>query len=172
MRQQGKTIWVVIVGLALLMPIGSKTLASGWEQYESKTYGFRMLIPEYTTLAERKHPTGWGELSASYLGTEILVYVKLGKPATVDDIEMFTWRLTRIAPDDWQVIDQGKNARGFKWYKTTQSYIRDKVAYGIYGVGFRGNYMLLLLTDPADFEENKEDYRKWYESIEVFYMPY
>ena len=157
-----------IGAMVVLLASGPQAFAFNWAQYEAKAYGFRMLIPEYTTLAERKHPNGWGELRASYLGTEIIVFVKLGKPATADDIEMYTWRLTRIAPDDWQVIDKGKNARGFKWYKTTKSYIRDKVAYGIYGVGSRGNYMLLLLTDPADFEENKEAYRKWYESIEVF----
>ena len=151
-----------------LITLGPRVFAFNWAQYEAKAYGFRMLIPEYTTLAERKHPNGWGELRASYLGTEIIVYAKLGKPATANDIEMFTWRLTNIMPDDWQVVDKGKNAKGFKWYKTTKSYIRDKVAYGIYGVGPRGNYMVLLLTDIEDFEENKSDYRKWYKSIEVF----
>jgi len=166
--QNKSKIVLATMFLTCLLGIGTLAMALGWEQYEAKAYGFRMLIPEYTTLAERKHSNGWGELRASYLGTEIIVYVKLGKPATANDIEMFTWRLTRIAPDDWQVIDEGKNAKGFKWYKTTKSYIRDKVAYGIYGVNSRGSYMLLLLTDPADFEENKEAYRKWYNSIEVF----
>ena len=158
----------ILLLAALGLMIATAVAAFNWATYEAPAYGFRMLIPEYTTLAERKHPNGWGELRASYLGTEIIVYVKLGKPATANDIEMFTWRLTGIIPDDWQVVDQGKNTRGFKWFKTTKSYVGDKVAYGIYGVGPRGNYMVLLLTDIEDFEKNKPDYLKWYASIAVF----
>ena len=127
-----------------------------------------MLIPDTTTLIERRHPNGWGTLRAVYRATEIHVFVKLGAEADQTEIEQFAWRVTKIPPQNWKVIDKGKGAKGFKWFRTTRTYAGLKVAYGIYGVGPRGSYMLLLYTDIDSFEENKDAFMKWYDSITVF----
>jgi hypothetical protein len=147
---------------------GSPALAGKWYPYEAKAYGFRMLIPEMTTLIERQHPNGWGTLRAVYRATEIHVYVKLGAEASESEIEHFAWRVTRIPPENWKVVDKGKNAKGFKWFRTTKTYAGYKVAFGIYGVCPRDSYMLLLYTDIDTFEDNKAEFMKWYNSIKVF----
>jgi hypothetical protein len=42
-----------------------------------------------------------------------------------------------------------------------------KVAFGGYGVGPAGSYLLVMATSVDDFEENKGDYEKWYASVKL-----
>jgi hypothetical protein len=39
--------------------------------------------------------------------------------------------------------------------------------FGGYGVGKKGSYLLVLVTTSNDFENNKADYMKWYNSINL-----
>ena len=41
------------------------------------------------------------------------------------------------------------------------------MVFGAYGVGAKGNFLLYLETTPADYNDHKADYDKWYESIRL-----
>jgi hypothetical protein len=63
------------------------------------------------------------------------------------------------------VIDSGKDSKGWKWYRTVKAEHAGTVVFGGYGVGPKGNYLMLLKTTSEDFEKHHDDYKKWYESI-------
>lgn len=160
--------WCIRWVLAILVLFSASTVTSAdWLHYESKVYGFSMILPEMTSLAEKRPAKGWGSLRAVYLQTEILVLIKPGGAAEEIEFRSISMQATGIMPGDWKVVDQGKNVRGFKWFKTLNAYRGASVVYGIYGLGQRGNYIFLLKTDPQHFEENKAEYTRWYESIRL-----
>ena len=59
------------------------------------------------------------------------------------------------------------SARGWGRYRTFRATSGSKLVFGGYGVGPKGNYLLYLETTPADYNEHKADYDKWYESIRL-----
>ena len=158
---QGLTAIVVLL-------MASIATSADWRHYESKVYGFSMMIPEMTSLAEKRPDKGWGSLRAVYLQTEILVLVKLGSNAEEIEFRSIAMQLTGIMPGDWKIVDQGRQVRGFNWFKTLNIYRGATVIYGIYGVGQRGSYVFMLRTDPAHFDEHKPEFTRWYESIMLF----
>ncbi len=158
--------WMIGLMTALVtLFVAGLGVAADWRQYESKVYGFSMIIPEMTSLAEKRPQNGWGSLRAVYLQTEILVLAKLGATAEEIEFRSLATQITGIMPGDWKIVDQGKNARGFKWFKTLNAFRGATVVYGIYGAGQRGSYLFLLKTDPQHFEEKKTEFTRWYESI-------
>ena len=159
-----------IQGLTAIVILLLAVTATGaeWRPYESKAYGFSMMIPEMTSLAERQPAQGWGSLRAVYLQTEILVLVKLGSAAEEIEFRSLAMQMTGIMPGDWKVLDQGRQVRGFNWFKTLNAYRGATAIYGIYGAGQRGSYIFLLRTDAAHFEERKLEFTRWYDSIMLF----
>ena len=157
--------WVTI---SVVLFSASSVPSADWRQHESEVYGFSMMIPEMTSLAERRPDSGWGSLRAVYLQTEIWVLVKLG--AAVEEIEFrsIALRHTGIMQGDWKVVDQGRNARGFTWFKTLKAYRGATVFYGLYGVGPRGSYVFFLKTDPEHVEKNQTQFDQWYQSITLY----
>jgi hypothetical protein len=137
----------------------------GWVKYEAKDYGFSMLIPEGTKLAEKEFGDGWGELWAEHEGVHLYALAKKGAQATPEEIEKVGVKLTGIPDSAWTQIKEGKNESGWIWYRTVTAKKGGKLIIGDYGVGKKASFLLILDTTEADYQENKADYAKWYESI-------
>ena len=152
---------------AFLVSLAAIALASAWVAYESKAYGFAMLIPAGTATKESEFGGGWGGLAAVHEGVKLFGLAKLGERATDEEIEKFAVQTIGIPASAWTQIDQGKDWNGWSRYRTFQAAQGSKLVFGAYGVGQKGNYLVYLETTPADFKEYKADYEKWYASIKV-----
>jgi len=140
--------------------------AADWKYYEAKKYGFSMLVPEGTKMAERELGGGWGQLWGNSEGVKLYGLAKLGAKESDADIEKFAVKTIGIPAGQWKMIDSG-SARGFERYKTFEAVSGPKLYFGGYGVGKKGNYLLYLETTVNDYNEHKADYKKWYESIRL-----
>ena len=152
---------------ALLVSLAAVAIAAGWVEYESKAYGFSMLVPAGTSTKETEWAGGWGGLTAVSDGVKLFGLAKLGAPATDDEIEKFAIQTIGIPASAWTQIDQGRDKYGWGRYRTFQATQGSKLVFGGYGVGRKGNYLLYLETTPADFKEYRADYDKWYASIRL-----
>jgi hypothetical protein len=163
-----KTLFaLVIVGVvvALSIPVFS---GEGWELYKADDYGFSMLVPKGATFQEKEYEDGWGALHADYQGVKLWAVGKLGASEQAKTIEKYGVKVTGIPDKYWKVIDKGKNSRGWKWYYTVKASDGKSTAYGGYGVGPKGSYLIVLVTSESDFEEHYNDYLKWYKSISLY----
>jgi len=152
---------------AFLVALPAIASASEWLQYESKPYGFAMLIPSGTSTKETEWTGGWGGLTAVSEGVKLFGLARLGARATDDEIEKFAVQTIGIPASAWTRIEQGTNKNGWNRYRIFQATQGSKLVFGAYGVGLKGNYLLYLETTPADFKEYRADYDKWYASIRV-----
>ena len=152
---------------ALMVSLAAVAIASGWVEYESKHYGFSMLVPAGTPTKETEWAGGWGGLTAVHDGVKLFGLAKLGARATDDEIEKFAVQTIGIPASAWTQIDQGRDKNGWSRYRTFQATQGSKLVFGAYGVGPKGNYLLYLETTPADFKVYRADYDKWYASIKV-----
>jgi hypothetical protein len=157
---------LVICGMVISFSIPAFG-GEGWVTYRSEEYGFSMLVPEGTKFEEKEFEGGWGALYANYQGVKLWAVGKLGAPEEAKDIEAYGVKVTGIPAKYWKTIDKGKNAHGWKWYNTVKASDGKTIAYGGYGIGPKGSYMLILVTSKQDFEENNNDYLKWYKSIRL-----
>lgn len=155
--------WALATFLACL----SLTAAADWTVYQSKSYGFSMLVPAGTAVKEREWGGGWGGLNANHEGVKLYGLAKRGAAETDEAIEKFAVKEIGIPASAWTQVDKGTDKQGFKRYRTFQATQGSKLVFGGYGVGPKGNYLLYLETTPADFKEHRADYDKWYESIRV-----
>lgn len=136
--------------------------------YRSEDFGLSMLVPEGARFKEMEYGGGWGALYANYQGVQLWAVGKLGAPEKAEDIEAFGVKVTGIPAKYWKTIDKGKNSHGWKWYRTVKASDGKTIVFGGYGVGPRGSYLIILVTGKPDFEENYDDYMKWYKSIRLF----
>ena len=159
----------LLIGLSALLVAATATVASAadWRYYETKPYGFSMLVPTGVRLVEREWGGGWGGLSGREGDVMFYAQAKLGTKETNEDIEQYALRTIGISANAWTKIDQGQNVRGWERYATFKANLGSKLYYGMYGVGKKGNYLLYLETTPADYMASKADYDKWYESIRL-----
>ncbi len=163
-----KVLFVLAMGIILLWLSIPASAGEGWVKYKSDDYGFSMLVPEGTKFQEKEYEGGWGALYANYQGIQVLALGKMGAPEKPEAIEKYGVKITGVPGEYWKVIDKGKDSNGWKWYYTVKASDGKKVAYGGYGVGPKGSYLLVLITSKTDFEENYNDYLKWYKSIRLF----
>ena len=141
--------------------------ASDWSYYEAKRYGYSMLVPTGVKVKEREWDGGWGGVAAEFEGVKLYGLAKLGERASDVEIEKFALRTIGIPASQWKLIDSGTRQGGWLRYKTFQATVGAKLYFGGYGVGPKGNYLLFLETTPADYNDHKADYLKWYESIRL-----
>lgn len=161
----------ITMGAAILAAMVGLTQASAaerWAQYNAPDYGFSMLVPVGTKLIERQQVGGWGELWADHDGVKVFAEIKLGDPASRDEIEKVGVRITGIPGKYWTTIGSGRHVDGFTWYRTVKAVRNGKLYIGDYGTGKMGSYLLVLQTTPHDFAEYNADYRKWYQSIRLY----
>ncbi len=159
----------LLLGLSALLVAAAATVASAsdWRYYETKPYGFSMLVPTGVRLVEREWGGGWGGFSGRDGDVLFYAQAKLGVKESNEDIEQYALRTIGISANAWTKIDQGQNVRGFERYATFKANLGSKLYYGMYGVGKKGNYLLYLETTPGDYLAYKNDYDKWYESIRL-----
>ena len=74
---------------ASLVSLAAVAIASGWMEYESKHYGFSMLVPAGTSTKETEWAGGWGGLTAVHEGVKLFGLAKLGARESDDEIEKF-----------------------------------------------------------------------------------
>lgn len=141
--------------------------ASDWKVYEAKAYGYSMLVPVGVTVREQEWGGGWGGISASFEGVNLYGRAKLGARETDADIENYAVRIIGIPASQWTMVDSGSNQRGWSRYKTFRATYGAKLYFGGYGTGPKGNYLLYLETTTADYNQNRADYDKWYQSIRL-----
>lgn len=153
--------------LLCLIVVSSATAGEGWTRYSAPDYGFSMLVPSGAEIEEREWPGGWGGLYSKHEGVELIAVALLDDEATAEEIEKFGIEVTRIGEDHWTQIDKGEDSAGWKWYRTVKARTGGRVAFGGYGVGRKGSYLLLLVTTQEDFDAYRSDYEHWYESVRL-----
>ena len=155
--------------LALLtgLVLCSVALAADWKYYETKQYGFSMLVPSGAKLQTREWGGGWGGMSSTFEGVKFYGLAKLGAKESNADIEKYALSVIGIPESAWTKVDQGSNTRGWERYYVFKANVGARLVYGMYGVGKKGNYLLYLDTTPGDYRDHKTDYDKWYESIRL-----
>ena len=158
-----RTPWIA----AFTLLLATIAVAADWKHYETKPFGFSMLVPSGVTVREREWGDGWGGLYAEYEGVKLYGRAKMGVGESDADIERYAVRIIGIPASAWTKIDSGTNTRGFHRYRTFRAMDGPRLVFGAYGVGAKGNYLLYLETTPSDYNAHKADYDKWYESIRL-----
>ena len=154
-----------VVAGALLF-LAAQLAAADWKNYEAKSHGFSMLIPEGTRMTERELGGGWGQLAGNAEGVKLYGMAKLGAKESNEEIEKFAVRLIGIPVAEWKMVDAGAGP-GFERSKTFEAVRGSRLYFGAYGVGKRGNYLFYLEATVEDFNAHKADFMKWYESIRL-----
>ena len=147
--------------------LAAAALAADWKYYETKPYGFSMLVPTGVKIIEREWGGGWGGIAAREENVQFYGLAKLGTKESNSDIEQYALKTIGIPASAWTKIDEGRNVRGWERFFTFKANLGSKLYYGMYGVGSKGNYLLYLETTPNDYMTYKTDYDKWYESIRL-----
>lgn len=161
----------LLVAAALLLA-GPAAIAEdeedGWTTYRSKEYGFEMLTPKKAKFVEKEWTGGWAGFEGTYQGVKLYA---LGKKeeATVEEIEKFGVKVTKIGEDHWTLIDEGEeDENGWTWFRAYRATHEGKVAYAGIGVGPKGSYLLVLETSTLDDEVYGDYYSDWYQTLKVF----
>ena len=89
--------------IATLATVATMTtaFAADWKHYETKPYGFSMLVPAGVTVREREWGDGWGGLYAEHEGVRLYGRAKLGARESDDDIEKYALRIIGIPAGAW-----------------------------------------------------------------------
>jgi hypothetical protein len=117
-------------------------------------------------MTEKQLGGGWGQLWGSHEGVKLYGMAKLGAKESNDEIEKFAVTTIGVPAREWKLVDAGAG-NGFERSKTFEAVRGDKLYFGGYGVGKKGNYLLYLETTVADYNAHKAEYQKWYQSIRV-----
>ena len=156
-------IFALLAGLVLF----AAAHASDWKYYETKDYGFSMLVPSGAKLQTREWGGGWGGISSNYDGVKFYGLSKLGAKESDADIEKYALNTIGLPASAWTKTDQANNVRGWDRAYVFKANLGSRLVFGMYGVGKKGNYLLYLDTTPGDYMDHKSDYDKWYESIRL-----
>ena len=152
----------------LLAGLMTSTAAlADWKYYETKEYGFSMLVPVGANLNTKEWGGGWGGMNSTFEGVKFYGLAKLGAKESDADIEKYAVNLIGIPASAWTKTDQGMNVRGWERSYVFKANVGSRLIFGMYGVGKKGNYLLYLDTTPSDYMDHKADYDKWYESIRL-----
>ena len=137
-----------------------------WQMYRAEAYGFTMLIPSRAVVQDHE-ADGWGMLRAATARGEVKVsaVAKLGVQLSAEDLEEAGIEATGIAAKHWKHIDEGKNRRGWTWYKTVVAEKAGRMIVGGYGVGPKGSFLMLMETTKGDYDRNKAEYDLWYSGV-------
>ncbi len=140
--------------------LGALMAQGGWTTYSSEKYGFSMLIPQGTRMADKEFGNGWAGAYGNHEGVEFSGIAKL-EIAEEKDIIRFGVQHTGIGEDHWDLVDQGQD---FKVYKAQDG---NKVLLAAVVVGTKAGFLLFLKTTDGDLKQHKADYEKWYKSVKI-----
>jgi hypothetical protein len=136
-----------------------------WEMYRAKDYGFQMIVPKGTKTAE-KEDGAWGGLKAEHDGVHFYGLAYKGE-ASAEEIEKVGIKLTELNASNWKVVDKGEDRRGCRWYRTVMAEEDGNVYLGIYGVGSKASFLMVLVAKKDDFRKHERAFRTWYASVLV-----
>ncbi len=170
MKTQRQTSQIIAsrFGMALAaLLLCTAAFASDWKYYETKKYGFSMLVPTGASLRTQEWSGGWGGMTGSHEGVRFHGQAKLGFKESNEEIEKYALNLIGVPASAWVKTDQVQNTRGWERGYVFKANVGSRLLFGMYGVGQKGNYLLYLDTTPEDYMNHKKDYDKWYESIRL-----
>lgn len=160
---------LVSIAAALLMT-ATALAADGWQVFKSDRFGFAMLVAPGTAWVAKDFGDGWGGMRAQKGVLAFLGIVNLGRFATPAELERSAISVTKVPGPGWRKTDEGRNANGWKWWRTYRASLagQDRVLFAVLGTGKRGSYMLLLETSEADFAAHQALYEQWYRSLTLY----
>lgn len=153
---------------ALVTLAASPALAGNWKTVRSKKYGYSMQVPKGTVLAAKEWPGGWGGLWGAFWDSRFYGLAQRGKFHKRIAIEIFGVIVTGVPGKHWTLVDKGFNKKGFKWYRAVVARRGKRVALGVYGVGSKGSYLVVLTTNARTYAKHKRAFDRWYRSVSVF----
>lgn len=139
-----------------------------WVFYKDDVYGFLLKLHRGTRFMETDFREGWEGKTGVFNTIKYLIAVKLGPQETENNIEKSLAKIINIPAKQWGKLREGKNNSGWEWYKVIKASKDDTLYLGGYGVGLKGNYIILMKTDNADFKTNEAEYLEWFDSIKLF----
>jgi hypothetical protein len=161
-----KTLLRLAVGICLGLVIQIAG-ASDWKTYKATKYGFSMLVPNGVKIAEREWPGGWGGFTAESEGVKLTAQAKLGAQESDAAIEKYAVGVTSVPAAAWRKIDSGTNQNGWTRFRAFEAKQGNTLHFGGYGVGKKGNYLFFMQTTVSDYNANKAEYQKWYDSLRL-----
>ena len=151
--------------LAAAPSLAKSKIKKPWTNYFAPFYGFSMKVPKGTKFKEKEWKNGWAGVHANYWGVQLWGVAHKGVKHTVPQFQVFGMIVTGIPGKKWKLVEEGKGTNGFEWFKVHQAKHGKHVVFALYGVGKKGSYMLVLKTTNKSFKRDKEQYLRWYKSI-------
>lgn len=141
-----------------------------WEQTNTQEYGFLMHLNPGSHVRAIQAPefdVGWTKLQANVGGAFFLGLAGADLEATPAQLDALRDTLTNLPEMTWEVIDEGEDASGWKWFRTFRTSMYGDSFIGGYGAGKKGSYIFLLQTSDGDFETHHVGYTNWFDSISL-----
>ena len=151
-------------------PLSAHLIDGVWEQANTQEYGFLMhLNPGSHVLAVQapEFNDGWIKLSANVGGVFFLGLAGADVEATPAQLDTLRDTLTNLPEMTWEVIDEGEDVSGWKWFRTFRTSMYGDSFIGGSGAGEQGSYIFLLQTSDGDFATHHVGYTNWFESISL-----
>lgn len=159
---------LAVVALLALVLGASTAFAINWVEWKAEKFGYRMEIPKAMVMKAKDFGDGWGGYHGTLGPVHIYGVAKLGAHPDLKDMQAFGIKLTGIPAGKWTLVNQGTGRNGFTWHKTYRAKKAGKVVFAALAHAPKGAYVVVLATNPANFQARKAAYRKWYGSIHAF----
>ena len=160
-------VLIVSVTCVQTTPLLAHLIVDEWQLVSFEKLGFSMLMPSdsYVTTFESQPVDDWVTLRANLQGALLLGLKSEKELATPTRLESMGARLAEIAFESWEILDEGEETAGWKWYRTFRASMMGESIFGVYGTGANGSYILLVKTSEEDLRIHGLAYTKWFESI-------
>lgn len=159
-----------LVSLAVALLSAGTAAADGWQVFKSDRFGFAMLVAPGTAWVAQDFGDGWGGMRAQKGVLAFVGIVRLDRFASPAELERSAITVTKVPAGAWRKTDEGRNANGWKWWRTYRASLtaKERVIFAVLGTGKRGSYMLLLETSESDFAAHEALYEQWYRSLTLY----
>lgn len=131
-----------------------------------------MLVPKGARQIPLKEGKGWTGVQFDVSkDTQIWVYAKQGDfYATPEELRKFAVKASDIPANNWTPIKEmtGKNISGFKWLESYHASGNSHWVIAMLGVGPKGDFVIFLGSNDAEYHAYEADFEKWFSSIKVF----
>ena len=163
-----KRLSLISATALLLLLFTTSSAFAEWIEWKSDKFGFKMQIPKATKMVAKDFQNDWGGFEGTILPVKIYGIAKLNTFPTVEEMEAFGVKITKIPGKHWNLVEEGKNVNGWTWFRTYKAELKRRVVYGILAHSKKGAFIILLTTTKKNLQENEADYMKWYESLTAY----
>lgn len=153
--------WLVVVGA------NPARGAGGWKRHREARLGFSMLVPRGGEVTRRTWAGGWRGIQINHRRATLFGVTMPGKKNTADMIRALAERLSGVERRHWTVIKTVKARRGWVWYCPASAAHGRKVVRAVYGLGRRGTFLMLLITDRGEARKSRSAHRRWARSVHL-----